>query len=69
MNTPTTPYEATVLALSLALTAQTENQVDECVKIAASFGLSKDEMKRAKDEAYVESISASLVEIRSKMND
>jgi len=60
MNTPTTPYEATVLALSLALTAQTENQVDECVKIADSFGLTKDEMKRAK----VEAVTASYQDIK-----
>jgi hypothetical protein len=41
MNTPETPYEATVLALSLALTAQTEAQVSKCVKMADSFGLTK----------------------------
>ena len=60
MNTPETPYEATVLALSLALTAQTENQVDECVKIADSFGLTKDEMKRAK----VAAVTASYQDIK-----
>ena len=60
MNTPETPYEATVLALTLALTAQTENQVDECVKIADSFGLTKDEMKRAK----VEAVTASYQDIK-----
>jgi hypothetical protein len=52
MKTPQTRYEATVLALSLALTAQTEEQTTECVDIAASFGLTKEEMDRAKVEAY-----------------
>jgi len=51
MNTPLNAYEATVLALSLALTAQTVEQVDECVGIAASLGLTKEEMDRAKIEA------------------
>ena len=55
MNTPLNAYEATVLALSLALTAQTEEQTAECVDIAASFGLTKEEMDRAKVEAVTAS--------------
>jgi len=55
MKTPQTRYEATVLALSLALTAQTEEQTTECVDIAASFGLTKEEMDRAKVEAVTAS--------------
>ena len=51
MNTPQNAYEATVLALSLALTAETEEKASECVNIAASLGLTEDEMERAKDEA------------------
>jgi len=51
MKTPQNAYEATVLALSLALTAQTVEQVDECVDIAASFDLTREEMDRAKVEA------------------
>tara|TARA_R110000824_G_scaffold127892_1_gene288536 strand:- start:183 stop:380 length:198 start_codon:yes stop_codon:yes gene_type:complete len=60
MNTPETPYEATVLALTLALTAQTEAQVFKCVKMADSFGLTKDEMKRAK----VAAVTASYQDIK-----
>ena len=60
MNTPTTPYEATVLALTLALTAQTEAQVSKCVKMADSFGLTKNEMKRAK----VAAVTASYQDIK-----
>lgn len=55
MNTPQNAYEATVLALSLALTAETEEQVAECVDIAANFGLTKEEMDRAKVEAVMAS--------------
>ena len=55
MKTPQNAYEATVLALSLALTAQTVEQVDECVDIAASLGLTEDEMVRAKAEAVTAS--------------
>lgn len=51
MNTPQNAYEATVLALSLALTAETEEKASECVHIAASLGLTEDEMERAKAEA------------------
>lgn len=55
MKTPQNAYEATVLALSLALTAQTVEQVDECVDIAGSLGLTEDEMVRAKAEAVTAS--------------
>ena len=44
-------YQATVLALHLALTAEGQEKVDRCVNIAASFGLSEAEMERAKAAA------------------
>jgi hypothetical protein len=70
MKTPQNAFEATVLALSLALTAQTEEQVTECVDIAASLGLTKEEMDRAKVEAY-DQVSASYknTEMWSEEND
>jgi hypothetical protein len=51
MKTPQNDYQATVLALHLALTAEGEEKVDRCVNIAASFGLSDSEMDRAKRDA------------------
>ena len=51
MKTPQNDYEATVLALHLALTAPDQDKADRCVNIAASFGLSEAEMERAKAAA------------------
>ena len=70
MKAPQNAYEATVLALSLALTAQTVEQVDECVGIAARLGLTKEEMDRAKIEAY-DQVAASYknTEMWSEEND
>tara|TARA_R110000751_G_scaffold268111_1_gene367894 strand:- start:77 stop:244 length:168 start_codon:yes stop_codon:yes gene_type:complete len=44
-------YQATVLALHLALTAPDQDKADDCVNIAASFGLAGAEMDRAKAAA------------------
>jgi|TARA_R110000751_G_scaffold49027_2_gene109388 hypothetical protein len=46
-------YDATVLALRLALTAPTDEQADECAKMASEFGLSDSEMRRAKVDAVI----------------
>ena len=37
---PTNNYEATVLALVLAITADTDTKVSACIKLAEGFGLS-----------------------------
>jgi hypothetical protein len=48
---PRNDFEATVLALSLALTAPDQEKLDRCVNIASGFGLPEAEMDRAKAAA------------------
>ena len=51
MKTPTTNYEAMVLALQLAIIAPTEEQANECLEIAKTLDLSEFEVAGAKKEA------------------
>lgn len=53
MNAPTTDYEALVLALTLALTAPTDQQTAKAVTMAEQIaaGLDRVSVERAKREA------------------
>ena len=53
MSTPTTAYQALVLALRLAITASTQARADDCVSIAEDLaaGLSEEQVLAAKAEA------------------
>ena len=53
MNEPTNDYEALVLALTLSITAQTEEKSKQCVGMAQELAtkLSEIEVERAKREA------------------
>tara|TARA_Y100001938_G_C7906642_1_gene337372 strand:+ start:222 stop:416 length:195 start_codon:yes stop_codon:yes gene_type:complete len=53
MNEPTNDYEALVLALTLSITAPTEEKSKQCVGMAEEFAmnLSEIEVERAKREA------------------
>jgi len=53
MTPPKTPYEATVLALELAITAPTEEKARECSEMAEGIasGLSEAEVEKAKAQA------------------
>jgi hypothetical protein len=48
---PQNDFEATVLALRLALTAPDQEKLNRCVNIASGFGLPEAEMNRAKAAA------------------
>lgn len=54
INKPTNNYEATVLALVLAITADTDTKVSACIKLAEGFGLSREDMERAKQTALLQ---------------
>tara|TARA_R110000764_G_scaffold135962_5_gene223884 strand:- start:222 stop:431 length:210 start_codon:yes stop_codon:yes gene_type:complete len=54
INKPTNNYEATVLALVLAITADTDTKVSACIKLAEGFGLSCEDMERAKQTALLQ---------------
>tara|TARA_R110000787_G_scaffold89802_6_gene189980 strand:+ start:1873 stop:2052 length:180 start_codon:yes stop_codon:yes gene_type:complete len=51
MTEPENDFQAMVLALRLAITAPTEDQASECLKIAETLDLSEFEVERAKREA------------------
>jgi len=51
MTEPENDFQAMVLALRLAITAPTEDQASECLKIAETLDLSELEVGRAKREA------------------
>ena len=51
MTEPENDFQAMVLALLLAITAPTEDQASECLKIAETLDLSEFEVERAKREA------------------
>ena len=53
MNEPTNDYEALVLALTLSITAPTEEKSKQCVSMAQELAtkLSEIEVERAKREA------------------
>jgi len=55
MNTPTNPYDALVLALTLAITAPDDAKADECANMAEQIAanLSELEVKRAQKDAMV----------------
>ena len=54
INKPANNYEATVLALVLAITADTDTKVSACIKLAEGFGLSREDMERAKQTALLQ---------------
>jgi hypothetical protein len=53
MSTPTNPYDALVLALTLGITASDEDKAAECVRMAEQIAqnLSELEVKRAQKDA------------------
>tara|TARA_R100000306_G_C4284632_1_gene96922 strand:+ start:285 stop:518 length:234 start_codon:yes stop_codon:yes gene_type:complete len=53
MNTPKNDYEALVLALNLAITADTDEEINVCVAMAEEIAarLTSDQIDRAKIEA------------------
>ena len=58
MKKPTNDYEALVLALNLAITAETDEQANECVSMAEEIAsqMSVAQVEKAKIEAQREDL-------------